>query len=55
VRADEQKPDMRHERQTSKREVAKSISIKGVKCKSGRCAQKVVVLTSGDLAYVTIS
>jgi hypothetical protein len=43
---------MRHERRTSKREVAKSISIKGVKCKSGRCAQKAVVLTSGDLHHV---
>lgn len=52
MRADEQEPDMRHERRTSKREVAKSVSIKGVSCKSGRCARKAVVLTSGDLRRV---
>lgn len=52
ARADEQKPDMRHERRTSKREVAKSISIKGVSCRSGCCARKAVVLTSGDLHCV---
>ena len=32
--------------------IAKSISIKDVKRKSGGCAQKAVVLTSGDLPYV---
>jgi hypothetical protein len=32
--------------------IAKSISIKDVKRKSGGCAQKAVALTSGDLPYV---
>jgi hypothetical protein len=44
---------MRRERGTSERVIAKSISIKGVKRKSGGCAWKAVVLTSGDLPYVT--
>ena len=55
ARGDEQKPDMRHERRTSERMIAKSISIKGVSCKFGSCARKAVVLTSGDLSYVTKS
>lgn len=33
--------------------IAKSISIKGVRRKSGGGALKAVVLTSGDLLYVT--
>jgi len=34
---------------TSNRLLAKSISIKGLVCRSGRCAVKAVKLTSGDL------
>jgi hypothetical protein len=37
---------------TSVRLVAKSISIKGQRCRSGRCAVKAVGLTSGDLRCV---
>jgi hypothetical protein len=48
-------PDMRHERRTSERMIAKSISIKGASCKSGLCARKAGALTSGDLPYVTDS
>ena len=32
--------------------IAKSISIKGQGCKSGRCVAKAVVLTSGGLRRV---
>lgn len=35
--------------------IAKSISIQGVRCISGGCALKAVVLTSGDLSHVAKS
>jgi hypothetical protein len=37
---------------TSGHRIAKSISIKGIGCKSGGCALKAVELTSGDLPFV---
>lgn len=37
---------------TSRQMTAKSISIKGIGCKSGGCALKAVELTSGDLPFV---
>jgi hypothetical protein len=40
---------------TSGQMVAKSISIKGIGCKSGGCALKVVELTSGGLLLVVES
>jgi hypothetical protein len=46
---------MRRERRTSERMIAKSISINGVRRKSGGCVLKAVALTSGDLPYVTES
>ncbi len=39
-------------RRTSGRSTAKSLSIKGVGCRSGGCALKAVELTSGDLPFV---
>jgi hypothetical protein len=51
-RADEQEPDTRRERRTSRQMTAKSISIKGAKRKSGGCARKAVELTSGGLRHV---
>jgi hypothetical protein len=33
--------------------IAKSVSIKGIGCKSGGCALKAVELTSGDLPFVS--
>jgi hypothetical protein len=52
VRADEQKPDVRHERWTSRRTTAKSLSVKGAKCISGGCARKAVEITPGGLHRV---
>jgi hypothetical protein len=37
---------------TSGQRIAKSISIKGIDCKSAGCALKAVELTSGDLPFV---
>lgn len=39
-------------RRTSEQLITKSISIKGVGCKSGGCAWKVIELTLGDLPFV---
>ena len=39
-------------RRRSGRSTAKSLSIKGVGCRSGGCALKAVELTSGDLSFV---
>jgi hypothetical protein len=52
VRADEQKPDTRRQRRTSGQLVAKSISIKGAKRRSGGCAPKAIELTPGGLSPV---
>src|SRR6266849_4309287 len=49
ARADEQKPDKKRERWTSRHSTAKSISIKGAERKSGGCALTAVELTSGGL------
>ena len=48
MRADEQKPDKRRERGTSRPHTAKSIAIKGAKRTSGGSASKAVELTLGD-------
>jgi hypothetical protein len=37
---------------TSELGTTKSISIKGIGCKSGGCVRKAVELTSGDLPFV---
>jgi len=52
VRVDGQEPDTRRQRRTSGQLIAKSISIKGAKRRSGGCAQKVAELTPGDLLRV---
>jgi len=52
VRADEQEPDTRRQRRTSGQRIAKSISIKGAKRRSGGCAPKAIELTPGDLLRV---
>ena len=52
MRADEQKPDTRRQRRTSGQRIAKSISIKGAKRRSGGCALKAIELTPGDLSRV---
>ena len=52
MRADEQKPDTRRQRRTSGQRIAKSISIKGAKRRSGGCAPKAIELTPGDLLRV---
>ena len=49
MRADEQKPDTRRQRRTSGQLVAKSISIKDAKRRSGGCAPKAIELTPGGL------
>jgi len=46
---------MRRERRTSERLIAKSISIQDAGRKSGGCALKAVVLTSGELPHVAKS
>jgi hypothetical protein len=43
----------RRERRASGHVIAKPISIKGTKRKSGGCARKAVELTSGGLRLVT--
>ena len=55
MRADGQKPDMRRQRRTSGQRVAKSISIKDAKRRSGSCARKATELTPGDLHRVSKS
>ena len=52
MRADEQKPDTRRQRWTSGQLVAKSISIKDAKRRSGGCAPKAIELTPGGLRRV---
>src|SRR2546429_5551075 len=52
VGADGQKPDTRRQRRTSGQRIAKSISIKGAKRRSGGCALKAIELTPGDLSRV---
>ena len=49
---DEQKPDTRRQRRTSGQRVAKSISIKDAKRRSGGCAPKAIELTPGGLLRV---
>src|SRR5260370_35679804 len=49
---DEQRPDMRRQRGTSRPCSAKSISIKNGKCRSGDCAGKAAGITPGDLFWV---
>src|SRR5208282_2367739 len=55
VRVDGQEPDMRRERWTSGRLVAKSIFIKDAKRRFGNCARKATELTPGGLLRVPIS
>src|SRR5208282_3657824 len=55
VRVDGQEPDMRRERWTSGRLVAKSIFIKDAKRRSGNCAWKATELTPGGLLRVPTS
>jgi len=52
MRVDGQEPDMRRQRRTSGQRIAKSISIKDVKRRSGNCAWKATELTLGDLRRV---
>jgi len=47
--ADEQEPDMRRKCRTSGHVIAKSISIKDTRRKSGSRASKVLELITGDL------
>src|ERR1700731_3834338 len=44
------KADTRRQRRTSGQLIAKSISIKGAKRRSGGCAPKAIELTPGDLS-----
>jgi hypothetical protein len=46
------KPDTRRQRRTSGQRIAKSISIKVAKRRSGGCAPKAIELTPGDLSRV---
>ena len=55
VRVDGQEPDMRRERRTSGRLVAKSIFIKDAKRRFGNCARKATELTPGGLLRVPTS
>jgi hypothetical protein len=55
VRVDGQEPDMRRERWTSGRLVAKSIFIKDAKRRFGNCARKATELTPGGLHRVPTS
>ena len=55
MRVDGQEPDMRRERWTSGRLVAKSIFIKDAKRRIGNCARKATELTPGGLRHVPIS
>ena len=52
MRVDGQEPDTRRERRTSGQLIAKSISIKDAKRRSGGGAQKAAELTPGDLLRV---
>jgi len=52
MRADVQKPDLRRERRASGQRIAKPLSIKDAKRKSGGRAWKAVELTSGGLPGV---
>ena len=52
MRVDGQEPNMRRERWTSGRLVAKSISIKDAKRRFGNCARKATELTPGGLLRV---
>jgi hypothetical protein len=52
VRADVQKPDLRHTASGERANDRKPISIKGAGCKFGGCVRKAVELTSGDLPFV---
>ena len=54
MRVDGQEPDMRRERWTSGRLVAKSIFIKDAKRRFGNCARKAIELTPGDLLGVAV-
>src|SRR3989442_10877305 len=55
ARVDEQKPDMRHQRGTSRPGFAKSIFIQNGKCRSGDCAWKAAGITPGDLSCVVVT
>ena len=55
MRVDGQEPDMRRERRTSGRRVAKSIFIKDAKRRFGNCARKATELTPGGLLRVPSS
>src|SRR5580704_1548447 len=52
MRVDGQEPDRRRQRRTSGLRIAKSISIKDAKRRSGNCAWKATELTLGDLRRV---
>jgi hypothetical protein len=52
VRVDGQEPDKRRQRRTSGLLIAKSISIKDAKRRSGNCARKATELTPGGLRRV---
>jgi len=54
MRADEQEPDMRRQCRTSGQHIAKSISIKDAKRRSGGRASKAIELTPGDLPGVAV-
>ena len=52
MRVDGQEPDIRRQRRTSGQRIAKSISIKDAKRRSGNCARKATELTPGGLRRV---
>jgi hypothetical protein len=52
VRVDGQESDKRRQRRTSGQLIAKSISIKDAKRRSGNCARKATELTPGGLRRV---
>ena len=55
MRIDGQEPDTRRQRRTSGQRIAKSISIKDAKRRSGNCAPKATELTPGGLRRVPSS
>ena len=55
MRVDGQEPDIRRQRRTSGQRIAKSISIKDAKRRSGNCARKATELTPGGLRRVPSS
>ena len=55
MRVDGQEPDMRRERWTSGRLIAKSIFIKDAKRRFGNCARKATEFTPGGLLRVPTS